>query len=96
MAIEAELTNWQALLLEDVNKMLEEMLAGISEIYSRGKTYRVGDKGLNRAISEFTEQLYTCTPIINNEMINRHEVTAQISKARNTIVDDIFHAAAFG
>lgn len=25
-------------------------------------------------------------------MINRHEVTAQISKARNTIVDDIFHA----
>lgn len=92
LAIEAELTNWQALLLEDVNKMLEEMLTGILEIHSRGKTYRVGDKGINRAISEFTEQLYTCTPIINNEMINRHAVTAQTSKARNTIVDDVFHA----
>ena len=35
------------------------------------------------------------TPIINHELINRHNVTAQTSKARNTIVDDILHSRLF-
>lgn len=91
-AIEIELVNWETLLTEDINNLLGSMMNSISTIYSLSNTYNVGEKGLNRAISEFTEGLYTNTPIINNEMINRHEVTAQTSKARNAIVDDIFHS----
>lgn len=93
--ITTELENWKALLISELNEALESAMNGIVEIYTIFGACQIGEKGLNRTISEFMEQLYTMTPIINNEMINRHDVTAQTSKARNTIVDDIFHFRLF-
>lgn len=95
VALTTELENWKTLLITELNDAFEDAMNCIHKIYTIGGSYKVGEKGLNRAISEFMEQLYTMTPVINNEMINRHEVTAQTSKARNTIVDDIFHLRLF-
>lgn len=94
-ALKTELENWNALLTDELNEAFENAINDISNIYTLTGSYKVGDKGLNRAISDFVDQLYTMTPIINNEMINRHNVTAQTSKARNVIVDDIFHSRNF-
>lgn len=94
-ALTTELQNWKALLTAELNEAFEKALNGISKIYTLTGSYQVGEKGLNRTVSEFMEQLYTMTPIINHELINRHNVTAQTSKARNTIVDDIFHSRLF-
>lgn len=94
-ALSTELQNWKILLTTELNEVFDEALKGISEIYTLTGSYQVGEKGLNRTASEFMEQLYTMTPIINHELINRHNVTGQIAKARNTIVDDIFHSRLF-
>lgn len=42
---------------------------------------------LSRAISEICSEYYNCTPIINNEMINKQCLTAPIIKARNAVID---------
>lgn len=94
-ALTTELQNWKILLTAELNEAFEIALNGISKIYTLTGSYQVREKGLNRTVSEFMDQLYTMTPIINHELINRHNVTAQTSKARNTIVDDIFHSRLF-
>lgn len=94
-ALTTELQNWKTLLISELNEELEKTWNDIGEIYTSTNNYQVGKKGLNRTVSEFVEQLYTNTPIINHELINRHTVTAQTSKARNAIVDDIFHSRLF-
>lgn len=95
LALTTELQNWKALLTDELNEAFEKVLKSISEIYTVEGSYQVSEKGLNRTISDFMERLYTMTPIINHELINRHNVTAQTSKARNVIVDDIFHSRLF-
>mgnify|MGYP000760061023 FL=1 len=51
----------------------------------------IGPKGLNRLVSDICDTAYHFTPRINNELINRHEVTAQVAKARNTILDELLN-----
>ena len=46
-------------------------------------------KELNRFISKICNNYYNYAPKINNELINKQHITAQISKVRNKIVDDI-------
>ncbi len=55
----------------------------------------VGQYGINRAISDMCDSCYTLTPVINNELINRHNISAQISKARNVIIDGMLKDADF-
>ena len=42
---------------------------------------------LSRILSEICEKNYYNSPIINNELINKNEISAPIKKARNIIVD---------
>lgn len=51
----------------------------------------IGPKGLNRLVSDICDTAYHFTPRINHELINRHEVTAQVAKARNTILDELLN-----
>ena len=86
------------LLIEDLSAELENL---ISEIYEEDADTRVlyfdGEKVKNAkvgneelAVNECCNSLFTLTPIINNEMVNRNEIgTAQTKKARLNIIQAI-------
>lgn len=42
---------------------------------------------LNRELSNICDDVYSKTPIINNEMVNKNKLTAQIKKARIKVLD---------
>jgi hypothetical protein len=42
---------------------------------------------LNRELSNICDRVYPNTPVINNEMINKNKLTAQIRKARVKVID---------
>lgn len=44
---------------------------------------------LNRAVSVICDRVYSSTPIINNEMVNKNNLTPQIRKARSKTIDHI-------
>jgi hypothetical protein len=46
-------------------------------------------------INEIFSQVYSATPLINNEMLNRNNVTPQYLKARNDVVDYILSGKKF-
>lgn len=86
------------LMIEDISEELENL---ISELYGEDtetrvlyydgekvKDAKVGNEEL--AVNECCENLFTWTPIINNEMVNRNEIgTAQTKKARLNIIKAI-------
>ncbi len=43
----------------------------------------------NRELSRVCETVYDCTPIVNNEMINKNHLNAPIKKARSAIIDHL-------
>jgi len=47
------------------------------------------EKEFNRFISNICDQVYSKTPIINNEMINKNEISSQIKSARKSLVEKI-------
>lgn len=48
--------------------------------------------GINRLVSDLCDEVYDCTPIINNELINRHNISGQIAKARSNIMVEMLGA----
>ena len=90
-----ELENWKKNLLNDLNQAIADAMDQISTLYTRDGIEKMKEKPLNRVISDVAERVYNRTPLINHESINRHSVTAQYSKARNIILDDIFHSRMF-
>lgn len=91
-AIVAELKNYEAELVDELNNQMIAALYSIDSVHTVKKVYRVGTIGINRTVSDICEDTYYLTPIINHESINRHNVSAQISKARNTLLEDMLHA----
>lgn len=77
---------------EEINNWISKAYQSIKSVYVGPKEVAVGQYGLNRAISDICEMTYTESPLINHELINRHYVSAQISKARNTIMEDILQS----
>lgn len=90
-AIVTELKNYEAELIEKLNNHMTAALHSIDFVCTMEKSYRVGSKGINRTVSDICEDTYYLTPTINHESINRHNISAQTSKARNTILDDMLH-----
>ncbi|MCB2291337.1 hypothetical protein LGK97_16545 [Clostridium sp. CS001] len=45
---------------------------------------------LNRKISDICFEVFSKTPVVNNELINKNKISSQILKARNKIVQYIF------
>lgn len=79
-------------LIDELNQWAELSIANIKTLYTREGGLNIGVKGLNRAISDICEKVYSETPIINHELINRNYVSAPISKVRNNIIDDVFNS----
>ena len=86
---------WKKSLIDELNNVIAGTIDSISVLYIQNKIEKLGNKRLNRVVSDVAESVYNKTPIINHELINRHNITAQSSKARNIIIDDIFHSRQF-
>lgn len=80
---------------KELEKLAEETIIALNEwvkntyyplqnIYGMDGPIAIGPKGLNRLVSDICDTAYHFTPRINHELINRHEVTTQVAKARNT------------
>lgn len=87
---------------KELEKLAEETILALNEwvrdtyyplqnIYGMDGQITIGPKGLNRLVSDICDAAYYSTPRINHELINRHEVTAQIAKARNTILNELLN-----
>lgn len=65
---------------------------GLCEYYGfQGKNLDISKEyQLNRKISEICADVFSKTPIINNELINKNKINNPILKARNKIVQYIF------
>ena len=94
-AAAVELETWKKSLMDELNSAIAETMDHITTLYTKNGAEKIGNKRLNRAVSDVAETVYNRTPIINHELINRHNITAQTSKARNIILDDIFHSRQF-
>lgn len=70
---------------------LASLFSGVTTVFTNGGDIIVGEKGLNRTVSDICSRIYDETPVINHELINRHNISAQVSKARNKIINDILH-----
>lgn len=90
-----ELEAWKKSLIDELNGVIADVIDHISILYTRDGIENIGNKRLNRVVSDVAESIYNKTPLINHELINRHNITAQTSKARNVILDDIFHSRQF-
>jgi len=86
-----ELDDIEEDLTAQVNEWINEEYFTVDNAYVRGEVLKVGSRGLNRTVSDVCDSAYSLTPIINHELINRHNLSAQIAKARNTIIDDILN-----
>lgn len=94
-AAAVELEAWKKSLMDELNSAITDTMEHITMLYTQNGAEKIGNKRLNRAVSDVAEAVYNRTPIINHELINRHNITAQTSKARNIILDDIFHSRQF-
>lgn len=86
-----ELKSLESEFVNELNQWADSSINGVSEVYTSSGIFTVGSKGINRTISDICMTVYSETPVINHELINRLSITAQVSKARNNIMDDIFH-----
>lgn len=86
------------LLLDDLTAELEQMISSIYEedtttrvLYFDGKKVKNAKVGNEeQAVNDCCLRLYTKTPVINNEMVNRFYIgTAQTKKARLNIIQAI-------
>ncbi len=94
-AAAVELETWKKSLMDELNSAITDTMEHITMLYTQDGAEKIGNKRLNRAVSDVAETVYNRTPIINHELINRHNITAQTSKARNIILDDIFYSRQF-
>lgn len=94
-AATVELETWKKSLIDELNSAIAETMSHITTLYTQNGAEKIRNKCLNRAVSDIAESVYNRTPLINHELINRHSITAQTSKARNIILEDIFHSRQF-
>lgn len=66
------------------------------KIFYMGKEEKCSDlKEFNKLVSKICNKYYNYAPKINNELINKHNVTVQIAKSRNVIVNELLKGADF-
>ena len=91
LVIKKELENIAEETINELNDWIAHTYYPLGTVYGAEGKIETGPRGLNRLVSDICDKAYQHTPVINNELINRHEVQAQISKARNVILDDLLN-----
>lgn len=104
-ALEQELELYEEDLLFELNASLERYylpIHGKCRVFHRKERYgttklinQKSDSVFNQMLSEICEHYYCYAPRINNEMINKQKLTAQIRKARMNIMNNILKEGEF-
>lgn len=89
--IKKELDTLEEDTINELNDWFLKTYFPLEKAYGAQGQLMVGTYGLNRLVSDICDVAYPDTPMINHELINRHEVTAQTAKARNTILNDLLN-----
>ena len=92
IVIKRELDNLIEETVSEINEWFKTAYFPVKSVYSVAGRIPVSEHGLNRIVSDICDSAYPYTPIINHELINRHDVTAQILRARNAILSDLINA----
>jgi len=72
-----------------VNEIERKLETGIKEICYLNTTSK--SERLTSLVSDICEKIYPNTPIINNEMINKNEISAPIRKSRDIVIESILN-----
>ena len=89
--IVSELQSLENELVESINQWIEDAVSSISVLHDGTRRIEIDHLGINRAVSDICERVYYKAPLINHELINRHSISAQVSKARTAIMDNILY-----
>lgn len=92
-AIYKELEEIEKECIDDLNRWFRDQYLSEAEVYDKQGVVHIGSGGINRAVSESCDCAYNQTPRINHELINRHEVSSQITKAKNAILQRMLEDA---
>ncbi len=99
-AEDAHFRNELLIYKDDLYKSIQEIVNRIYTPSNPNATYYSGYEGmdhitksmqLNRELSRICSEYYPHSPVINNEMVNKNNLTAQIKKARGKAVDWILN-----
>lgn len=75
------------LIQNEIDKKLDN--SGIKEVCYLNTT--VKSENIKSLISDICEAIYPNTPVINNEMINKNEITVPIRKSREIVINSILN-----
>ncbi len=82
-------------LVEEIEEWMESTYLRAREVYTLDGIVSVGPMGINRIVSDICDEAYYMAPVINHEMINRHELSGQTLKARNSIIESMLENRDF-
>jgi hypothetical protein len=93
--VEQELSVYEWDIIESVNQYINQIFdvqQGTYKFYLNGTLVNKLKKEahISKLISEICDEVYSKTPVVNNEMINRRVPSSQIVKARNKVIEYIF------
>lgn len=104
-ALEQELNLYEEDLVFELNVWLEQYFLPLrgnchvlygSKIYENSEfAQQKSDSKFNQFLSGILEKYYCCTPKINNEMINKHILSAQMNKVRRKLMEQILEKQDF-
>lgn len=72
-----------------LDEMIDLMFFVSPDLYGTDGKIKTGSYGINRIVSDICDREYSFSPVFNNELINRHEPSSQMVKARNNLIRDI-------
>lgn len=86
LVIKKELENIREDLAVELNRWVVSAYFPLERVFAADGPQTPDAFGLNRLVSNVCDQAYSSTPVINQELINRHHITAQIVRARTNIM----------
>ena len=78
--------------MANISEQIEDYysIENLSEYLYKDKKFK-SDMNLSYLVSDICNNLYSKTPIINNEMINKKELSSPIKKARDIVIDSVIN-----
>ena len=86
LVIKKELENILEDLVVELNRWVVSTYFPLERVIAADGPQTPDAFGLNRLVSNVCDRAYSLTPVINQELINRHHITAQIVRARSNIM----------
>lgn len=85
-----ELSDLEKEIIEAIQEVIKEIFAddNVQQYLYMARTFKKVQH-ISKLLSQICNDVYNQTPIINNEMINKSELTAQIKKARTIVIDSV-------